>query len=194
MILALGLAAAVAATPAWKDQPPIRLKIEAMTSATFGPTPPSDYVSVVFDFASFEAARLELEPRFSLPLKNRGEAHVTVISPPEFKILAKVLSPKEIRSTVEKRMDVTKIDASPVCVGEGVAAGDYTWFVVIEMPSLKKARREVAALFVKKGGVAAEFRSEEVYPHVTLGFTKRDLHSQDGVVKDITSCKFPIHR
>ncbi|CAN5615217.1 hypothetical protein BH10BDE1_BH10BDE1_08670 [soil metagenome] len=183
-----------AATTSWKNEQPIRLKADAMTSASFGPTPLGDYVSIVFDFATFEAARLDLESRISLPLRNRGEAHVTVISPPEFKILAKVLSPKEIRSTVEKEIDLKKGDASPVCIGEGVAADDRTWFVVIEMPSLKKARRQVAALFVKKGGVAADFRSEEVYPHVTLGFTKRDLHLQDGVVKAVTSCKYPIHR
>jgi len=49
-------------------------------------------------------------------------------------------------------------------------------------------RREIQKLYVKKGGVGALFEAEAFWPHVTVGFTYRDMFLEDGVFKGHNSC------
>jgi hypothetical protein len=195
MMLLLALLASTAlASDGWQKEKAISLESGATKSGKLGPNPPADYVTVDLSFAPFQAARIELEARVGVVIKNRGEAHLTVISPPEFKILSRVLAPKKIRDLVSLNFDFAKLGLRPLCLGQGTAAADKTWFVVMEAKSAVQARRAIEVEFLKQGGEKFAFKAAEFYPHVTLGFTKRDLHLQDGVLKDVTSCKFPIRR
>ncbi len=158
------------------------------------PSKPRTYVTVDLEYSAFESARHRLEKKIGLKLGNRGEAHITVVTPPEYKILATKLEAKEIESLIEANLVISKNSIKPVCIGQGVAKTDQTWFVVVEMESAKVARKQLADAFVKAGGAPVDFNADEFHPHVTLGFDKRDLHLQDGVVKDTSSCKFRLHR
>jgi len=54
-----------------------------------------------------------------------------------------------------------------------------TYFIVVDAPFLKTWRKTRWGLNEEKF---------PYYPHITLGFTERDLHLQDGAVKDARSC------
>jgi len=128
-------------------------------------------------------------------LQNRGEAHVTVLTPQEFALLKTRLSADDIVAAAEK-LDIQQTEIKPICVGEGVAkvenAAEKTFFVVISAPNLVRIRRELQRMFVSYGGDKKQFEPEHFHPHITLGFTRIDLHEEQGVIKDVNSCKFSI--
>jgi hypothetical protein len=129
-------------------------------------------------------------------LKNRGEAHVTVVTPVEF---YQVLRSKVTMAQIDKIAKQQQIQATKfetVCLGRGQKKGkdqgktkvESTYFVVINAEGLLNIRRKVHALFVKQGGQAEAFDPNHYYPHITVGFSSKDLHQSDGVIKDRTAC------
>jgi hypothetical protein len=134
----------------------------------------------------------KLDNRFDEHLQTRGEAHITVISPVEFQKLRSLVSIQEINQIAER----DKIQESPVevvCLGRGKLEINHneerTYYVVVKSVALADIRREIFALFQKKGGRGEDFNPELFFPHITVGFTKRDLHYEDGVIKDESSCE-----
>lgn len=127
------------------------------------------------------------------PLTNRGEAHITVITPVEYwKVLKpKGLSMDEINGLARER-NIQATNFEVVCLGRGETLLDkkteQAYFVVVTSPQLVNFRKDIQSLFVAKGGSAADFVPDQFYPHITLGFTKRDLHESDGIIKDARSC------
>lgn len=127
-----------------------------------------------------------------IQLTNRGEAHITVITPVEFtEILKSKITMTEIDEIAKKaKIQSSKFDV--VCVGKGSLEIDskleQTFYVVVRSPDLLKIREEVKKLFESKGGEKDLFKPVYFYPHITLGFTKRDLHESDGVIKDERTC------
>lgn len=152
-------------------------------------------------FTNYVAMNLPAEPAIKLfhdlqktrneKIKSRGESHITVITPPEFDdILSKHLNIQEINSIVAK--SIQRARAEPLCVGRGVVQQGNkslsTYFVVVKSSDLVALRAEIARAFLAKGGQAGEFRPGAFYPHITIGFTDRDLHEADGVIKNTDSC------
>ncbi len=153
------------------------------------------YLSLDLPYPPFEKIRLDLEKSQKLTLKSRGEAHITVLTPPEVKALADKLTWKEIQGLAHQ----LKIQESPyklLCVGKGVhktkPAEGETYYVVVESERLFEIRRKIQALYVGKGGDPKNFNPEKFYPHVTLGFVKRDLHLEDGVLKNTDTCLYSL--
>ncbi|MNT88586.1 hypothetical protein D3C72_2291690 [compost metagenome] len=58
----------------------------------------------------------------------------------------------------------------------------------MESHELLEMREAVQKLFIAKGGNSSEFLPGKYYPHITLGYSVKDLHYEDGVVKDLRSC------
>src|SRR4051812_31607633 len=52
----------------------------------------ADYIALPLLYPPAERLRQNLEKELSAALLNRGEAHITVVTPPELKVLAKILS------------------------------------------------------------------------------------------------------
>jgi hypothetical protein len=152
----------------------------------------ADYLAQSLRSSPFETLRKELEKELRSPLKNRGEAHLTVITPPEWKILEQKISMAEAEK-IAMNQKIQAASFEPLCIGVGEKkAGEKTlktYFVVVRSPGLLKYRRTLEDLFRSRGGAGA-FRADHFFPHVTLGFTDRDLHESDGVVKDEKSCLF----
>ena len=69
-------------------------------------------------------------------------------------------------------------------------ANEKTYFVVVKSDGLLELRTKIQKAFVAAGGSAADFLPENFYPHITLGYTKRDLHYEEGIRKDDSSCKY----
>jgi 2'-5' RNA ligase len=137
----------------------------------------------------------QLEAELQTGLKGRGEAHITVISPPELKQLRSLLSLEDIHAVVEK----SHIQATPItilCLGRAEVKTQNrqlaTYFIVVEAVGLRALRERIDQVFEARGGRVEAFDPGLFDPHITVGFTDRDLHRQDGVVKNRSSCYRPI--
>lgn len=153
------------------------------------------YLSFKLPYLPFEKIRVELEKSKNLNLKHRGEAHITVVTPPEVKALANKMTLQEIKELAHQH----KLQESPyklICVGRGVHKQNpevgETYYVVVESERLFEIRRKIQAVYISKGGDLKSFNPEIFYPHVTLGFKKRDLHLEDGVLKNSSTCIYSL--
>lgn len=169
---------------------------QVFTSAAFIPHDEKgafkSYLAMNLPYPGFEHLLKELETAEGKTLKNRGEAHITVITPPEFdKILSKKIAMKDINHLAEQ-MQIQATPFRPLCIGKVTApinnSEQAAYFVVIDSEKLFKLRKAIQDLYVAKGGTAADFNPELFFPHVTLGYTERDLHYEDGVKKDASAC------
>jgi len=151
------------------------------------------YLAMNLPFAPEQKLKSQIEKTFSIKLKQRGEAHVTVITPVEF---WQVLKPagvtmKEI-DEIASAQNIQATTLKALCVGRGNAKlGNKTastFYVVVEALDLIKLRKKVQNRFEELGGKKGAFKAEWFYPHITVGFTDRDLHEADGVIKNIDSC------
>lgn len=140
---------------------------------------------------------LELHQRWveqeKIKLIHRGEAHITVITPIEF---WNVLKPQGVtiqeiqKISQDQHLQNSKFQI--ICLGSGQASLngklEKTFYLVVESEDLLRLRQKVQDLFLSKGGSKNKFQPNNYYPHITLGFTQRDLHESDGVIKDKNSC------
>jgi 2'-5' RNA ligase len=154
--------------------------------------PMQAYLAMNLPYAPYEKLYKQLEKAEGLELKNRGEAHITVVTPIEYdKALKKHLSIAEIHKIAEEAK-IQQATYTPVCIGRGQKdiSGkiEKTYYVVVESPDLIELRGKIEEAYVKNGGRAQDFVPEKFMPHVTLGYTARDLHHEDGVRKNSTSC------
>ena len=139
----------------------------------------------------------EVQEREKLKLITRGESHVTVITPPEESILkAQGVSPQLIDAQAQ-REKIQDSELNPVCLGEGSAlvggVMDRTYFIVLEADRLRQLRLQFSALVAKdETSRLRQFEPGRYLPHLTVGFTRQDLFEQNGVVKDATSCIYPL--
>lgn len=138
----------------------------------------------------------KIESAFGVKLKTRGEAHITILTPPEAGELAKAgLGMKDIEKAFAS--EVQAIPYEVLCVGEAVSTKDAklkTYFLVVRSPGLFDLRARVLERAKERaGGKSVRFSPEAYYPHVTVGFTQRDLHIDgDGVRKDARTCKYAL--
>ncbi|MCB0366331.1 MAG: hypothetical protein H6624_06080 [Bdellovibrionaceae bacterium] len=154
-----------------------------------GSTP---YLAMNVRFAPVDEFKSQVESQLNIALKSRGEAHVTVITPPEFqKVLRHHLTIGEI-NRIALELDIQAADLELVCLGRGEKLEPRqllsTYFLVVKSQKLLEIREKILEQYVAKGGQAEDFDPEAYHPHVTLGFSKRDLHSSDGVTKNADSC------
>lgn len=163
-----------------------------------GPGAFGSYLAMDLPFAPVDRLRRTLERRLGAPLEHRGEAHVTVITPPEYdRFLRPHLRIEEIdRIALEAGIQGARFTVR--CLGRGRAGivregrpvTAATYFLVIESEDLLAIRRAVARALAARGG--AGFEAERFEPHVTVGFSHRDLHESDGVSKGPESCWAPV--
>lgn len=159
--------------------------------------PEDRYLVLALPYEPAEALRLDLEKELKQTLKNRGESHITVLREFELKTLRKKLSTQEIRN-IASYVDATENKLTPLCIGRGEAKIDgkleQTYYVVVSAPALLKMRYAILKQFVERGGKADAFQAGYYYPHITLGFTKQDLHESSGVTKDLKSCVYALKK
>lgn len=170
--------------------------------AHIGKTAMKSYLAINIRFAPIAELRQRLETDLSTELKYRLEAHITVITPVEFdKVLSKKISIFEINALAEKSK-IQSLIFKPICIGKGsqqiLSEGNSvladTYFAVVSSDELFRLRLEIQKLFVRKGGNAKDFNPDKFFPHITLGFTHRDLHLEDGVIKDESTCVYRLHQ
>ena len=170
--------------------------------------PLEDYKSFVVldvEYGQVKALRKEVMKAASLtkPLKylkdirKEGEAHVTAFTPVEAQKIVtndpeaepNKLTMKEI-SSLAKEVDISQMDLDVKGFGSGsrVLNGnlEQTFFLIVDSKKLRAFRESIQTLYVSKGGQPEDFQPEKFYPHITIGYTERDLHEGlDGVIKDL---------
>jgi hypothetical protein len=162
------------------------------------------YLSMALPYSAYSLLFEDVQKNVSSrQLINRGEAHITVLTPPEFAVLKSKVTMAEIDDLANK-MGIQQSKIEPICIGRGQATIDgvdqQTYFVVVAAENLLSLREQLALLFTSRGGSLAAasgipadgFVASHFLPHVTIGFTKADLFEQQGVVKDRTSCVEPL--
>lgn len=119
---------------------------------------------------------------------NDGEAHVTVITPPEYhNILSRYLTMEDIEAIAQ----TNQIQSADLVI-QGIGSGrklingsiEETYFLIFESSKLRSIRQLIWEEYVSHGGNPSDWDPRHFYPHVTIGFTKQDLHEPD-VLKDI---------
>ncbi len=146
------------------------------------------------DYAPILSLRGQIEQNLHIKLKwfqgwsKDGEAHVTVVTPIETPVL---IAGKVTQTRIDQIAGDLKIQESDlqiVGMGHGEAKVDgkleSTLFVIVKSKNLLKIRQAIEAEFLKGGGKPGTFKAEHFFPHITVGFTLRDLHENDGVIKD----------
>lgn len=197
-VLALSLWCSASYAELHKPYIPLDSKVLDAASMPFTPNSGKgkfdNWVGLNVPIAPIEALKKELEKRYGLVLKSRGEAHITLLTPLEYWLLEPQLKIDEINQIVATHLQ--KATFTPVCVGTGEAPVKgkmaRTFFVVVVSPDLLKWREKLQARFVEKGGDKDAFPMYEFFPHITVGYTDDDLHLQQGVVKDARSCALSL--
>lgn len=153
--------------------------------------PHRGYLAMNIAFEPVKDLFEDIEEQTGLSLISRGEAHITVLTPKEYSALAEVLDPAEIDGIADR----SRIQSSVfeiVCVGQGSqgreSGSDSTFFIVVTSPDLLDLRQTILDEYSEQGGKGFPFVATHYYPHITVGFTKTDLHEEQGVVKDQSSC------
>ncbi len=123
-------------------------------------------------------------------LKNRGEAHITIVTPPEYTSKLNGFVSVEEMNSVALKHDIQGVPFDIIGLGSGsisVEGGvEETFYLVVRSPGLSQIRETIFNLALSRG---AKISADEFvfYPHITVGFTLRDLFIQDGIIKDSQS-------
>ena len=150
------------------------------------------YLSMEVQYPPVKKVYDKIQEKRSLVLKNRGEAHITVVTPIEYyDVLKSKISIQEIEE-LAIRIGIQSADFKIKCLGRGKLKvnnkTDETYYIVVDSDKLLAIRKEIQSLFEKKGGLVNSFNAATYYPHITVGFTSRDLHESDGVIKNSETC------
>lgn len=157
--------------------------------------PETAWVGIPMPYAPVEKIREELEKRIGKKLQHRGEAHITVITPPEFRILSQTLKMNTIDKVVAKEGGM-KAPIKVLCLKKVTAVmGDKTeesWFISVESTELRELRNQVWRRFIANGGLPGDFVWKRWAPHITVGFTSTDLHDEDRISKEKADCAYEL--
>jgi hypothetical protein len=124
-------------------------------------------------------------------LLRRNVGRIVVITALEYDQVLKEFIPMEEINEIALENNIQRAAFEILGLGRGQITlegkPEQTFFIVVASNELLQIRRKVHARFVEKGGNPEAFNPEHFFPHITLGFTSRDLYLNDGVVKDKTS-------
>ncbi|MEM9494146.1 MAG: hypothetical protein AAGC55_33680 [Myxococcota bacterium] len=138
-----------------------------------------NWLGMNLPFAPAEALFQALEEHLGQALINRGEAHITVITPPEYVFtLRPYITIGEIHD-IARSMNIQSAEFALVCLGRGqdtVADQlEQTYYVVVESEELREIRREIFRRYTANGGEPSKFDPDEFWPHITIGFPTTDI-------------------
>lgn len=172
-----------------------------------GPGAFDNALAMNIPYAPIVGLRRQLQEALGRPLNfftgwnPSGEAHVTVLTPIEYQKMAQAmpsgrppLAMAQI-GEVAAAEGIQHADLALLGIGSGrtVIEGrnEETYFLIVESRALRQLRRKIHARYVASGGDPLAFDPERFYPHITIGFTRRDLHEADGVLKDVAHSRDP---
>lgn len=118
-----------------------------------------------------------------------GEAHVTTITPPEYKNHLRFhISMKRINQiAIEMEIQNTELEILGIGSGNKLIDGkvESTYFLIVDSTKLRKIRHAIFREFVDNGGNPKAFDPTWFFPHITIGYTKSDIHENSGLIKNV---------
>lgn len=150
-----------------------------------------NYLVIDLPYPPIKRLRQEIEETFQVDLtqteKKRGkEAHLTVLTPPEYWSLHSHLKMQEINAKFLDQLQ--KLTFRIKCLAKAEKDGIQTFFLVAESEEIIQFREKIYQLFISNGGDPRAFNPRVYYPHITVGFNKRDLHERDEILKSSSYC------
>jgi len=135
------------------------------------------------------ASELSLTLNFFTGWNPAGEAHVTVITPPEFiNVLSAKLTEEDI-NRIASEYNIQGADLKIMGLGSGKAVvgaeTHETFFLIVDSLKLREIRHAIHSAFVKKGGNPSAFDPSWYFPHITVGYTHSDVHEYQGLIKSV---------
>ncbi|KAI7878743.1 hypothetical protein K492DRAFT_132347 [Lichtheimia hyalospora FSU 10163] len=98
------------------------------------------------------------------PLLNRGESHITVVTPPEFQVLANASVTLDEINNIALQHRIQSSHFRVVCLGrEDVQLDDKQYIVyqlIVDSRNLLNIRRAIFRLYASKGGNTALFNPD----------------------------------
>jgi len=139
-----------------------------------------------------------IEKKYKIELESRGEAHITVITPPEAqgwftdkKGINFLISTAELQEKYSQSMQNTGFKVK--CIGrQKNKKGNTVFYLVVDSPDLMEIRKEIEAevlLRAKFTNKKVYFKAQDFYPHITIGYVGGDVH---GVSKGADTCVISI--
>jgi len=129
--------------------------------------------------------------KFLTTWEARGEAHVTTITPVEYqecmwseKRKIYTIHIKEIEK-IALKYNIQSSDLKIKGVGFGRKKfddrhrTDETHFIIVNSDNLEKIRDEIYKLYQERKGKKDCWHPNKFYPHITIGYTHKDLHFPD---------------
>jgi hypothetical protein len=174
---------------------PLTINSKLLDSSRIPFTGQKNYLQQTLDFSVLEPFLVQINDTYgkppSLPLKSRGEAHITVITPPEFTSL----SPQLTISDINRIALSNNIQSSPftiICLARQVPAGKeelgFVYNLLIDNPSLVSIRKQIYNEYLMHKGNPNAFDASKFYPHITIAFETTDFFESEGVIKNPTTC------
>tara|TARA_B100000749_G_scaffold280771_1_gene278526 strand:- start:7097 stop:7777 length:681 start_codon:yes stop_codon:yes gene_type:complete len=118
-----------------------------------------------------------------------GEAHVTVITPPEYVFTLRHHISMERIHEIAREYEIQKSDIQVLGIGSAKrdidGSEEETFFVIVDSKNLREIRYKIYEEYVVNGGAPESFDPTWFFPHITIGYTKTDLHENSGVLKNI---------
>lgn len=147
-------------------------------------------LAVNISYPEIRLAKSLIEKKLDIQLKSFkgwnafGEAHITVITPPEMDILNKYVKESEINN-IARNNKIQSSDIKLLAIGSGKNDESETFFIIVKSENLLKIRQKISDLYVKRSKKVAKFNPNWFFPHITIGFTKKDLHEHNGIIKNM---------
>ncbi|EQC48520.1 hypothetical protein M899_1879 [Bacteriovorax sp. BSW11_IV] len=139
------------------------------------------------DFGPVNALKKSIEDILDIKLSDRGEAHITVLTPPEYKKISPHLSAHEIH--LRFKDEIQRIPFSVKCLGQLSEKGNTVYYVVIASEGLIEIRKKILEMAKENAQNAPiDFDPIKFYPHITVGFITGDIHDRP---KNVDSCSSP---
>ncbi|MCW8450803.1 2'-5' RNA ligase family protein [Legionella quinlivanii] len=152
-------------------------------------------IAMNIQYQPVKTIREELSSYLQYPLRfftgwnEDGEAHITVITPPEYSDIIKKFVSIERMEEIALQNTIQASDLKVLGLGRGVVnindKAEETYFLIVKSRNLLKIRQLVYEEFVKNGGNKDAWNPRHFHPHITVGYSLRDLHEADGVIKDV---------
>ena len=142
----------------------------------------------------------QIEKYIGKKLVDRGESHISVITPPEGKGWS-FSNPEGINALISQEelhrkyfSNLQKTEFKIHCLGDRISdSGNHVFFLVVDSPELFKVREEISAELKRRSkfaGTKVEFDPQNYYPHITVGYIGGDVHNvskgKETCIKDIT--------
>lgn len=128
-------------------------------------------------YPSVNALIPQLNALYDLKLSDRKEAHITVVTPPEFHAsLVKVFTVDEMLARYKDTIQTLPFEV--VCVGSRKSSDgkNHVFYLVVKSPGLSNLRFDLSkAAEARAQNAPLVFKPEVFWPHITIGYINGDV-------------------